>query len=194
MNNNFTPYQEALELKELGFNEECFGCYELAEVRDYKKGLEIKNEIVLNTLNGYRKYDDKSQIPAPLYQQAFKFLREKLITKIVVSERGDYIEGNFTLLPLIFLNKYEIRVMAESVSYYIDNTIGRNIPFYKEPLHKFTESATSFEEAQLACLKRMIQIVRESKSNNESGTMGISGKSMYDYPSGTMGQNWNPKI
>jgi hypothetical protein len=161
MNNQFTPYEEALELKELGFNELCFGCYQLAEVRDYKNnGLEIRNEIVLNTLNGYRKYDDESQTSAPLYQQAFKFLREKLITKIITSERGDYIEGNFTLLPLIFLNKYEIRVMAESVSYYIDETWGRNIPFYNQPLHKFTESATSFEEAQLACLKRMIQIVR----------------------------------
>lgn len=160
MNNNFTLYQEALELKELGFDEECFGCYELAEVRDYKKDLEIRNEIVLNTLNGYRKYDDESQTSAPLYQQAFKFLREKLITKIITSERGDYIEGNFTLLPLIFLNKYEIRVIGESVSYYIDKTIGRNIPFYKEPLHRFTESAPTYEEAQLACLKRMIQIVK----------------------------------
>jgi len=160
MSNNFIPYEEALELKELGFDEECFGCYELTEVRDYKKGLEIRNEIVLNTLNGYRKYDVESQTPAALYQQAFKFLREKLMTKIVVSERGDYIEGNFTLLPLIFLNKYEIRVIAESVSYYIDNTIGRNIPFYKEPLHRFTESAPTYDDAQLACLKRMIQIVK----------------------------------
>ena len=180
MNNNFTQYQEALELKELGFNEQCFGYY-------------VGNELI-TSINEILNSTELLIISAPIYQQAFKFLREKLITKIVVSERGDYIEGNFTLLPLIFLNKYEIRVMAESVSYYIDNTIGRNIPFYKEPLHKFTESATSFEEAQLACLKRMIQIVRESKSNNESGTMGISGKSMYDYPSGTMGQNWNPKI
>ena len=146
MNNNFTPYEEALELKELGFNEQCFGYY-------------VGNELI-TSINEILNSTDLLIISAPLYQQAFKFLREKLINKIVVSDRGDYIEGNFTLLPLIFLNKYEIRVMAESVSYYIDETWGRNIPFYNEPLHKFTDSATSFEEAQLACLKRMIQIVK----------------------------------
>jgi len=149
MKNQFTPYEESLELKELGFDEECLAYYHQDE-RLEVDSLGIKR-------NHYR---GKLGVLAPLYQQAFKFLREKLITKIITSERGDYLEGNFTLLPLIFLNKYEIRVMAESVSYYIDETWGRNIPFYNQPLHKFTESATSFEEAQLACLKKLIEIVK----------------------------------
>jgi len=156
MNNLFTPYEQALELKELGFDNKCLAWYQ-------KLPMLIPILIIgTKTSDFYKRIrvPIKYNIQAPLYQQAFKFLREKPINKIVVSERGDYIGGNFTLLPLIFLNKYEIRVMAESVSYYIDNTIGRNIPFYKEPLHRFTESAISFEEAQLACLKKMIQIVR----------------------------------
>lgn len=45
MIDNFLPYQQALDLKELGFDEECFDYYD--------------------------------QVPAPLYQQAFKFFRDK---------------------------------------------------------------------------------------------------------------------
>ena len=82
MNKEFIPYEQALELKELGFDEECFGYYALAEVRDYKNnGLDIRNEIVLNTLNGYRKYDDEIQTSAPLYQQAFRWIRNQYMTK-----------------------------------------------------------------------------------------------------------------
>jgi len=157
MNNNFTPYEEALELKELGFNEPCLALYLDNDKKTMTRSME-RADTNSWLKEHYKGYGDS--ITAPLYQQAFKFLREKLINKIVVSERGDYIDGNFTLLPLIFLNKYEIRVMAESVSYYIDETWGRNIPFYKEPLHRFTESAPTYDDAQLACLKRMIQIVK----------------------------------
>jgi hypothetical protein len=77
MTQEFVPYKQALELKELGFDEMCFGCHELSELRDYKKGLEISWVMILNTLNGYRTYDDETQTPAPLYQQAFRWFREK---------------------------------------------------------------------------------------------------------------------
>jgi hypothetical protein len=158
MNKEFIPYEQALELKELGFNEQCFGCYELAEVRDYKKGLEIRNEIVLNTLNGYRKYDDESQTPAPLYQQAFRWLRNQYMTKRSINERGDYIEGNFFMLPLIFPNGYEIKLLKQSTSYTIVG--GREIPFYAEPEAVYKETTESYESAELACLKKMIEIVK----------------------------------
>jgi len=159
MKKEFIPYEQALELKELGFNEECFGCYELAEVRDYKNnGLEIRNEIVLNTLNGYRKYDDESQTSAPLYQQAFRWFRNQYMTKKSINERGDYIEGNFFMLPLIFPNGYEIKLLKQSTSYTIVG--GREIPFYAEPEAVYKETTESYESAELACLKKLIEIVK----------------------------------
>lgn len=157
MEKEFIPAYQAMELKFLGFNEDCFGYYHNVLGSD---NINLFIEPTPKELYTRITIPEYENTLAPTYQQAFRFLREKLITKIITSERGDYIEGNFTLLPLIFLNKYEIRVIGESVSYYIDKTIGRNIPFYKEPLHRFTESAPTYEEAQLACLKRMIQIVK----------------------------------
>ncbi len=77
MDKEFVTYEQALALKELGFDERCFGCYELSELRDYKKGLEVSWIMTLNTLNGYRIYDDETQMSAPLKQQLFKWFREK---------------------------------------------------------------------------------------------------------------------
>ncbi len=90
MEKEFISYEQALALKELGFDEECFGCYELSELRDYKKGLEVSWIMTLNTLNGYRIYDDETQMSAPLKQQVFRWFREKyeLFSFVFIFDEG----------------------------------------------------------------------------------------------------------
>jgi hypothetical protein len=66
MNREFLPYQESLELKELGFNEKCAAHY-LDE-----DDLELKWKIYRN-LSINMTY----LVQAPLYQQAFRFFRDK---------------------------------------------------------------------------------------------------------------------
>ena len=66
MEKEFVPYEQALALKELGFDEKCGACY-------YKK---FDNEI------GYHKvYRDfnfvQLTVSAPTFSQAFRFFREK---------------------------------------------------------------------------------------------------------------------
>lgn len=61
MNKEFIPYEEALALKELGFDEECLGWF-----RDKLFTLEEKGDYFV--LYG---------LEAPLYQQAFRWFREK---------------------------------------------------------------------------------------------------------------------
>jgi hypothetical protein len=99
MEKEFVTHEQALALKELGFDEKCFGCYQLSELRDYKKGLEISWIMTLNTLNGYRIYDDETQTTAPLKQQVFRWFREKynahmhpsrLMQNIYVVRYGDW--------------------------------------------------------------------------------------------------------
>ncbi len=66
MNKEFIPYEQALELKELGFDEGCFKCY-------HKDG-----HLDFNIENGYYYNFTLSQrVAAPLYQQAFRWFREK---------------------------------------------------------------------------------------------------------------------
>lgn len=133
----FIPYEQALELKELGFDQECFGYYALSEVRDYKNnGLDIRNEIVLNTLNGYRKYIDKIQTSAPLYQQAFRWFRDTKLSDACVC-------------------RYQSRDDGGIYFYYVINH-----DYGIEETRHFKEGFYTYEEAELACLKKLIEIVK----------------------------------
>ena len=69
MNKEFIPYEQALALKELGFDEPCFAKYQkLSETANYQLQL-LQKERNCNRLN--------TAISAPLYQQAFRWFREK---------------------------------------------------------------------------------------------------------------------
>jgi hypothetical protein len=71
MTNLFIPYEQALALKELGFDEPCLGWY-LPEIFD--KG-NIPSVILGSYLIKWNKFGDR--LSAPLYQQAFTFFGEK---------------------------------------------------------------------------------------------------------------------
>jgi len=109
----FVSYEEALELKELGFDEPCFGVY-------YSKDRDV------------RKTDINEKGNAPLYQQVFRFFREKHGLTILI-DRG--LNGYYGLL-----NK-------------------KNGSIYKnEWIHEEGNFVKSYEEAELACLRKLIEI------------------------------------
>ena len=160
MKKEFIPYKQALELKELGFNEGCFGYYVLTETRDYKNGLEIRNEIELNTLNGYRVNDDESQTTAPLYQQAFDWFRKQVFNQIVINDKGDYVQGMLSLLPLVYRTSYEIQVIEASKYHTLVKFSGVQIPLHDIAYKFYGNAVPTYEEAQLQCLIKLIEIVK----------------------------------
>jgi hypothetical protein len=64
MEKEFIPYEQALALKELGFDESCFAIYDKKILKSLG-AMQRKNST----------YPDI--ITAPLYQQAFRWFREK---------------------------------------------------------------------------------------------------------------------
>ena len=64
MEKEFIPYEQALALKELGFNEHCFG-YFYTEDKFFET--KIKNS----------ELDEECSISAPTFSQAFRWFREK---------------------------------------------------------------------------------------------------------------------
>jgi hypothetical protein len=82
MTKEFVTYEQAVALKELGFDDGCLAQY---VVTLDGIGLEIWND---------ENYDSwQMRVSAPLKQQAFKFFREKhdLIASITIDEKGfDY--------------------------------------------------------------------------------------------------------
>ena len=117
MEKEFVPYELAVKLKELGFDEPCFGWYSNREGNVLRQGY---CETYLGIENCAK---------APLYQQAFRWFREKYGLYDTISKNGYMIEGE--------LNKEFLRITKLSL---------------KSP-----------EEAELACLTKLIEIV-ESKS------------------------------
>jgi hypothetical protein len=69
MEKEFVPYQQALELNELGFDEPCFGKF-------YHNHLEIGGSWLNSEFNKDKK-DGNIFTSAPLYQQVFRWFREK---------------------------------------------------------------------------------------------------------------------
>jgi hypothetical protein len=83
--NEFIAYEQALELKELGFNEECAAHF--LDVDDLELKWKIYRNLSINTNNC---------LQAPLYQQAFRWLlvlvnKDKHFTnKWTISYNEDY--------------------------------------------------------------------------------------------------------
>lgn len=83
----FIPYEQALALKKLGFNEECFAFY----------GQMGANPSYL-TMVGFEQRYTRKTLKAPLYQQTFRWFREKhnLLSYVDrVYEKGFYVYGYF---------------------------------------------------------------------------------------------------
>jgi hypothetical protein len=145
MEKEFILYEQALALKELGFDEPCFGYY-------LNKKLNIfHNTSVNDRINSKTKDIFKSDvIVTPLYQQAFRFFREEyeldcsFEDEIVFDDDENEIElWNFFI--------YKSKQVDDKVMKFCSN----NSKTYIECFSK--------EEAELECLKKLIQIVKERK-------------------------------
>ena len=115
MNKEFIFYEQALELKKLGFDELCFMFYN-------PNGNYWENactNTVLTQLNS----GSNIVCSTPLYQQAFRWFREK-------HNLQSHIEYNKGF--------YEWRILLDVVGY------------------------DTYEEAELACLKKLIEIVKKN--------------------------------
>jgi hypothetical protein len=121
MKNEFIPYEQALALKELGFNESCFAWYNRRQalLSSIVYGFEEDNFL-------YTQDDmDEDQYIAPLYQQAFRWFREKHGLRHFI----EYDNGHYNA------------VVQSSLVYHCD----------------------THEEAELACLIKLIEITNGSK-------------------------------
>jgi hypothetical protein len=127
MKNEFIPYEEALALKELGYKEDYenglkhYGMY--CEGEFYRLYPNMGNDIPDDV---YREVD------APLWQQAFRWFREKYDLWYQIYRDG-YAEHNIVFQ--IWSNK--------------------GIKSFK-----YESKKTSYEEAELACLRKLIEIIK----------------------------------
>ena len=128
MEKEFINYTEALALKELGFNEPCFFVYNRKNEL-VQKSPTIPLEYCINIDGGHG-----AQCTAPLYQQAFRWFREKyFIYPSIIQLRG-------------WVNSYKIIKWDSSC----DATTVYDSNNYQ-----------TYEEAELECLIKLIEIVKQ---------------------------------
>jgi hypothetical protein len=129
MNKEFIPYEQSLALKELKFDELCFGYWK------------SKNWLIQEKTrtDGYTHADQECS--APLYQQSFRWFREKynLHTEPYTADMGA-IEYCFQIRDLY------------SEKYVYDN--------FKGAGSSYMGTFNTPEEAELECLKKLIEIVK----------------------------------
>jgi hypothetical protein len=122
MKNEFIPYEQSVKLKELGFDEPCIAFYEPGNKQVQVVGVEQR----YNNPELLRMED----FCAPLYQQAFRWFREKHgLVGIIKFGTNDF-------------------------TYNVYNEDGMGL-LTKESLN----FNSTYEEAELECLKKLIEIV-----------------------------------
>jgi|688.fasta_scaffold1271384_1 hypothetical protein len=132
MNKEFVPYEQALDLKELGFDEPCILLYRGLDTQpvcqmDYEFKIEKNSD-----------FNDETNywLTVPLYQQAFRWFREK-----------------YDLFGCIDLHT------STPIHWYIriDDIIKNDYVYHSEDENL---KYNTYEEAELGCLKQLIEIVK----------------------------------
>jgi hypothetical protein len=125
---DFIPYEPALALKELGFDEPCLAIHSFVDGE--------LNFMYVNTFHSNDDVNEKSAA-APLYQQAFRWFRDNCDWPIET-----WIQPYLSINPRTYEGLYWRRGETESVGIY-----------------------DTYEEAELACLIKLIEIVKEIFNN-----------------------------
>jgi hypothetical protein len=158
MKNEFVPYNLAIQLKELGFDEPCFGWWFADE------------EMLI--IDKSTKSTSENIIQAPLYQQAFRWFREKYDLHVHI-RKEDYvyknIHNNYFHFDISKGEQTDITKQEDLYSNLMDEC-EQNIPgnyLDNEKLNILIfEKGFAFkiyEEAELACLNKLIDIVKNGK-------------------------------
>jgi len=129
MKNEFIPYKQALALKELGFDEECLAIHSFVDGE--------LNFMYVNTFHSNDDVNEKSAA-APLYQQAFRWFRNKY----------GYLHH------MTYFDPYKAQTPGNA-------DYQGFVLFPHGEIHKLPEmSYDTYEEAELACLIKLIEIVK----------------------------------
>ena len=139
----FVPYEQALALEELGFDEPCLAWFSETKKlqiapETYKKwtGKPCNNSNIINIFN-------VDCITAPTFSQAFRWFRDKYNLDIDIS-RND-----------------------QEMIDYVEREGGKYLPKYSYGYSNGTfiriGTCMKYEEAELACLIKLIEIVKEKK-------------------------------
>jgi len=131
MENEFIPFQQALELKELGFDEPCFGKI-YADGGSEQLSYPYKNSDQIGKV---------TSCSAPLYQQVFRWFRDKYNLRGFIGFRPNVKQFDCHIYDMSLSGKEYVKQRTHE-------------EFQKDP------KVGTYEEAELECVKELISIVK----------------------------------
>jgi hypothetical protein len=126
---DFAPYQPSFDMKELGFDEPCFGYYYTLDGKDWK----FADDKQYDSLDEFYNIGSKFTISAPLYQQCWRWFREKY--------------------QMIFCYEPCLKKDLTYIFFIYIEATGEKV---------FVVESKYNEEAELECLKKLIEIVKNA--------------------------------
>lgn len=136
MEKEFIPYEQALELKELGFEDKTNSLWVVSSV--------FPKPTIAFSSSWLDHNKHEKHISAPLYQQTFRWFREKYnLDSSVIREKvkvdGKWIKSKFYIYSIENNDEFPI-------------SLGFDL-----------KDDSTYEEAELECLKQLIKIVKDGK-------------------------------
>ena len=134
MTKEFIPYQQGLQLKELEFDEPCWAWWHIVDC-DIRFCYSDQRSPIINSR-------ETEIVGLPLYQQAFRWFREKCDLYVDLFVDDD-------------------KTFGFMISYFLDKDY-----FYERVDKPIQRKYTTYEEAEQACLEQLIQIVNDDRRNS----------------------------
>lgn len=154
MEKEFMPYEQALALKELGFDEGCFAIYspglsefEISNVNNFRLFSSVFRIDSMQSNLTYVNKKETVKVATPLYQQAFRWFREKY-----------NLDGSITI------DVWNTKEANWRITGGIEKVIFVNNP---NELYDWESGYfNTYEEAELDCIKKLIEIVKNDNKAN----------------------------
>lgn len=135
MEKEFIPFEQALALKELGFDEPCLSSWTY-KTKERIPTLYGCGALLFDTDGLITNQTEDIICSAPLYQQAFRWFREKHYLYAII-------------IPTITMHwTFKTTIVVEGIV---------EVPPYN---HVQAIDYNTYEEAELECLKKLIEIVK----------------------------------
>ena len=138
MNKDFVPYEPSLALKELGFDETCFGSYvKLTETQTTF----FMNDVV-SKIDRETPLHESLITKTPTFSQAFRFFREKYNLSFSISQRKT---SGLSYWEIVFIDKFE-------------NAMHGIPSFHSET--KISGISSTYQEGEIDGLKKLIELIK----------------------------------
>ena len=171
MNKEVIPYEESVALAQIGFVQSCWHAYHdlTFPSKEDKHKLEIVHNLTSYTDSYAHKY--VNPVLAPTFSQAFRWFRENYDLHVQIRKENYFQQRKYEYYHFDISKGEESDITnQEDLLYKILDECSQDIPgnylndeMYSKLIFQKEFAFKTYEEVELTCLRKLIEIVKENK-------------------------------